>query len=156
MDGNGFSESDLQDSRHRETISLFELEKLKQQTGELDSSITNLVLPDDPAVIMFTSGTTGRPKGACITHFNMINTVTMCAYRAGIEENSVFCVPLPFFHAFAGILGNLIPISLETGRIMIPCLKYDVKQLTQSINEHGATHMLATPTLAIDLLNYLR
>ncbi|XP_075587873.1 putative acyl-CoA synthetase YngI isoform X2 [Dermatophagoides farinae] len=154
VDGHPFNVSDLPD--HHRNIRLFELEKLKQQTGELDSSITNLVLPDDPAVIMFTSGTTGRPKGACLSHFNIVNNVTMCSYRADVKENALFCVPLPFFHAFAGVLGNLIPIASETGGLMIPCLKYDVRQLAQSINEHGATHMMATPTLVIDLLNYLR
>ncbi|XP_027204182.2 putative acyl-CoA synthetase YngI [Dermatophagoides pteronyssinus] len=155
MDGDTFN--DLNSSvKNNRNIRVLELEKLKQQTGELDSSITNLVLPDDPAVIMFTSGTTGRPKGACLSHFNIVNNSKMCAYRAGVKENSIFCVPLPFFHAFAGILGNLIPIATETGRLLIPCLKYDVRQLAQSITEHNATHLLATPTLVIDLLNYLR
>lgn len=152
LDGDMIEPSDLPSNRK---IKCFHLDKLRQTKGELDSSIIKQVSPDDPALIVYTSGTTGKPKGACLSHFSITNNVRICATRIQISNDSILCLPLPFFHVFAGLLGNLC-ILFNRAQIVIPCLKYNVGQVAEAINVNKVTHMYATPTLAMDLLNYLR
>jgi acyl-CoA synthetase (AMP-forming)/AMP-acid ligase II len=84
------------------------------------------------------------------------------------------CVPLPFFHSFAGVLGGIsmtampfklgihenkliVEISIYTIIIfkVIPGFKYDVKLIVEAIKKHECTHIMCTPTMVIDILDYL-
>ncbi|KAI7697236.1 Acyl-CoA synthetase family member 2 [Sarcoptes scabiei] len=152
LDGDGFDQGDL--SASMSSIKFHHFDTLRKQKGkDVDQSLIESVIPDDPAVIMFTSGTTGKPKGACLSHSNIINNVSFTLRRYLYSMDSIVCVPLPFFHAFAGILGNLL-IAISSIPLVIPCLKYDVRQLAEAIEQHQATDVMVTPTLAIDLLTY--
>lgn len=65
------------------------------------------VLPDDIAIIMYTSGTTGNPKGAMLTHNNIVTTAKMTAEFLRCTPDDVFLIPVPIFHIFGMVLGNL-------------------------------------------------
>src|SRR5947199_9073399 len=69
------------------------------------------VKPSDPTLILYTSGTTGFPKGAMLTHYNVTNALQMGLYRSGAlaTNGTRYCLPLPFFHiAGAGIAAGAI------------------------------------------------
>ncbi|KAI2798943.1 Acyl-CoA synthetase member 2 mitochondrial [Blomia tropicalis] len=153
IDGSPYEQSDLPS---KQPIQSHTLDKLKQRTGLLDKSITELITPDDPAIIMFTSGTTGKPKGAYLSHFTIVNDAILTSKSMGSANDMMSCcVPLPFFHSFAGVLGNITMAALPN-QVVIPCMKYDVAQVVDSMKVNDVTHILATPTLAIDLLDYIK
>ncbi|MFM8272968.1 MAG: AMP-binding protein, partial [Gemmata sp.] len=62
---------------------------------------------DDPINIQYTSGTTGVPKGATLSHHNILNNAYFVAERLGYTESDRVCVPVPFYHCFGMVLGNL-------------------------------------------------
>lgn len=66
---------------------------------------------DDPINIQYTSGTTGFPKGATLTHRNILNNAYHCALRLGYTQVDRVCVPVPFYHCFGMVLGNLACLS---------------------------------------------
>ena len=63
--------------------------------------------PDDPINIQYTSGTTGHPKGATLSHRNILNNAYFVGLRCGYTERERVCVPVPLFHTFGMVLGNL-------------------------------------------------
>jgi len=65
----------------------------------------------DPALIQFTSGTTGPPKAATLSHFNVINAASFGAERLGITSSDRICIPVPLFHSFGMIGGNLLALG---------------------------------------------
>ena len=62
---------------------------------------------DDAVNIQFTSGTTGLPKGATLSHHNLINNAFFVGEATGIEPGSRVCIPVPLYHCFGMVMGNL-------------------------------------------------
>lgn len=110
---------------------------------------------DDPLTVIFTSGTTGAAKAACLTHHSFINNVRI-AHRnltAGDTEASTkLLCPLPFFHVF-GLLNMFHPLISHTPTI-VPAVGYDQLQTMKAIHEYRCTQMSGSPTMYIDLLNH--
>jgi long-chain acyl-CoA synthetase len=110
--------------------------------------------PDqDPAVILYTSGTTGRPKGAVLTHANLAANATAVAEVLGVRsgaDGDRFLVVLPMFHAFAATVGILTP--LLAGAALIPVPRFDAALITEAIGTHQATIFLGVPSLYAVLL----
>ena len=98
------------------------------------------------AVILYTSGTTGRPKGAMLSHHNLVSNcrsvAAALALRSGQDR---LLVVLPMFHAFAATVGMLTP--LLHGLSLVPLLKFDPKQVSAAIAEHGVTVFLGVPSM---------
>mgnify|MGYP001773373796 CR=1 FL=1 len=110
--------------------------------------------PDqEPAVILYTSGTTGRPKGAVLTHANLAANATAVAevleIRSGADGDRVLVV-LPMFHAFAATVGLLMP--LLAGAALVPVARFDAALITEAIGTHRATLFLGVPSLYAVLL----
>ena len=108
------SDETLKDKR------IFYYEDLLKSDGIIDSKITDQVDPDDGAVIMFTSGTTGKPKGALQSNFTLLNNVVLSAFRYNDQFSSdttkiKLCTPLPLFHTFAGTLGAIAMSCVPVG-----------------------------------------
>mgnify|MGYP002649684108 CR=1 FL=1 len=160
IDGEPYSEGEFK-AKNAGTapFKMHSLEKLKEakSTASLDSSLLNLVSPDDPSIIMFTSGTTGKPKGAYLSQFTLANNAYLAAksYQNTDPAELSMCCPLPFFHSFAATHGA-IAMTASPFQLVIPYLKYDVKAIIDSINANRCTHIVATPTLVIDLLNSVK
>lgn len=118
----------------------------------------DLLSPDDIFAVYYTSGTTGTPKGACVSHFTVINNVRLCQARIRVGRQKdwrmVVVTNLPMFHIFAGVLTALSPI-VSNGAVIFPNYKYDIKALVDTIMTYNANAVTLTPTILIDLLSYL-
>ncbi|XP_053211499.1 putative acyl-CoA synthetase YngI isoform X1 [Panonychus citri] len=111
--------------------------------------------PDQPSCLMFTSGTTGKPKGALLSSFAMINDCDFASDRLGIfDGDEKICCPLPFFHSFAFTHALVTSVVRDTP-IVINGYRFDVKTVAEAIKQHNCSTLLCTPTMAIDLLSYL-
>lgn len=136
------------------------LEDVRKQITSLDKALgalTSLVPglatrrfaagPDEPAVVLFTSGTEGKPKGVALSHANIVsNARQVFAHAAGaISEHDVFMNPLPAFHSFGLTAGMMVPLLHGMKCVLYPSpLHY--KQVPKLIGEVKATFLLATDT----------
>lgn len=126
-----------------------------------DSCIYDLdqVSPEDIFSIYYTSGTTGKPKGACVSHFTVFNNTLVCQRRLRngrpLTWRKVSSLTLPMFHIFAGVLSTLAPI-LANSTIVYTGHSYDIKTFVNSIIDNDADTTSLTPTMLIDLLSYVK
>jgi len=130
---------------------------LEQDGDVADCHLHQLVQPEqapavqidpvaDAAVILYTSGTTGRPKGAVLTHANLASNAHAVAEALDLTPaTDRFLVVLPMFHAFAGTVGILTP--LLAGAALVPVPRFDPQAITQAIEMHHATIFLGVPSL---------
>jgi long-chain acyl-CoA synthetase len=130
---------------------------LEQDGDVADCHLHQLVRPEqapsvqidpmkDAAVILYTSGTTGRPKGAVLTHANLASNAHAVTEVLGLRPaTDRFLVVLPMFHAFAGTVGILTP--LLAGASLVPVPRFDPQAITQAIAAHHATIFLGVPSL---------
>ncbi len=102
------------------------------------------------AAILYTSGTTGRPKGAMLTHHNLVSNSASVVEALKITREDRLLVVLPLFHAFAATVGMLTP--LLHGCALIPVPRFDPKLVSQAIAAHGATLFLGVPSMYVALL----
>jgi fatty-acyl-CoA synthase len=110
------------------------------------------VTPQDIAVIMYTSGTTGFPKGAMLTHYNLTNTLH--AIRQGKDySKDRYVGPMPLFH-IAGL--NFVIFSLLSGMTMIPLISFDPTKEMELLTQEKGTSSFCVPTMLISMLNHPR
>jgi long-chain acyl-CoA synthetase len=119
-------------------------------SGQLKS--IDIDAPNDLVAILYTSGTTGKPKGAMLTHQNLVtNTASVFSamkWRAGKE---VVALVLPMFHAFAATVGMLTPLT--SGCCFVPIPKFEPDNLLKIIEQTQATVFLGVPSMYNVLLN---
>ncbi|MCA1808134.1 MAG: long-chain fatty acid--CoA ligase [Lentisphaerae bacterium] len=107
---------------------------------------------EDLAAILYTSGTTGRPKGAMLTHRNLAANVHSAARALQIEpDRERVLVVLPMFHAFAATAGMLLP--LLHGCRIIPLPRFDLEELPAAMAREQATLFMAVPSMYVALLH---
>jgi fatty-acyl-CoA synthase len=107
------------------------------------------VTPEDIAMIMYTSGTTGFPKGAMLTHYNIVNT--MQAARLNRDYSSErYVSPMPLFH-IAG--SNFVIFSVMSGMTMIPLIAFDPAKELELLSKEKGTCSFCVPTMLIGMLN---
>jgi fatty-acyl-CoA synthase len=85
--------------------------------------------PDDITNIQFTSGTTGKPKGACLSHFNILNNSYFIGQRLNYTNEDRVCISVPLYHCFGMVIGNLACINY--GSAMVELIKILEKDLSQ-------------------------
>lgn len=108
--------------------------------------------PSDPINIQFTSGTTGFPKGATLTHRNILNNglITAITIKAGPKDR--ICIPVPLYHCFGMVLGNLV--ALTSGAAMVyPGEAFDPTLALEAVQAEGCTALYGVPTMFISILN---
>ena len=106
----------------------------------------------DPINIQFTSGTTGFPKGASLTHTNILNNGYFTARTIKLTPTDRICIPVPLYHCFGMVLGNLA--SLTSGAAMIyPGESFDAGLVLQAVEAERCTALYGVPTMFITILN---
>ena len=110
--------------------------------------------PDDAINIQFTSGTTGFPKGATLTHRNILNNAHITGRMIGLTPADRICIPVPLYHCFGMVLGNLA--ALASGAAMVyPGDAFDAALTLQAVEAEGCTALYGVPTMFISMLAQL-
>jgi fatty-acyl-CoA synthase len=110
---------------------------------------------DDPVNIQFTSGTTGRPKGATLTHHNIVNNGAIIGGLLGYSQSDAVCIPVPLYHCFGMGIGNLG--CLSTGAtIVYPAEAFDPLATLEAIAAERCTSIYGVPTMFIAMLGHPR
>ena len=127
-------------------------ELLAQPDGEALAKAEAALTPDDAINIQFTSGTTGFPKGAALTHRNILNNGYFTARTIALTHRDRICIPVPLYHCFGMVLGNLA--SLTSGAAMVyPGEAFDPLGALQAVAAEGCTALYGVPTMFIAMLN---
>lgn len=103
---------------------------------------------DDPINIQYTSGTTGYPKGATLTHHNILNNGFFIGERMYYTENDRVCIPVPFYHCFGMVLGNLA-CTTHGACMVIPGEFFEPEQTLRTVELEKCTSLYGVPTMFI-------
>ena len=103
---------------------------------------------DDAINIQFTSGTTGSPKGATLSHRNILNNGYLCASSMGFSDQDRLCIPVPLYHCFGMVMGNLACLSSGATAIY-PNDAFDPLLTLQTVTEEKCTGLHGVPTMFI-------
>ena len=101
---------------------------------------------DEPINIQYTSGTTGHPKGAVLSHHNILNNALLVAECMRIAPGDRICVPVPFYHCFGMVMGNMAAV-LKASTIVIPAPHFDALRTLEAVAEERCTALYGVPTM---------
>jgi fatty-acyl-CoA synthase len=110
---------------------------------------------DDAINIQYTSGTTGFPKGATLTHHNILNNGYFVARACGYTEQDRVCIPVPFYHCFGMVMGNL-GCTTHGACMVIPGEAFDPVAVLETVAEERCTSLYGVPTMFIAELDHPR
>jgi fatty-acyl-CoA synthase len=103
---------------------------------------------DDPVSIQYTSGTTGHPKGATLSHHNILNNGFFVGKLLRYTETDRICLPVPFYHCFGCVLGNLAALT-HGSAIVLPSESFDAQACMQTVQQEHCTSLYGVPTMFI-------
>jgi fatty-acyl-CoA synthase len=118
-------------------------EQVRSRSASLDAS--------DPINIQYTSGTTGFPKGATLTHRNILNNGFFVGEGVGYTEADRVCIPVPFYHCFGMVMGNLA-CSSHGAAMVIPAPAFDASATLAAVAAERCTSLYGVPTMFIAML----
>ncbi|MDQ1007491.1 fatty-acyl-CoA synthase [Streptomyces sp. V4I23] len=107
---------------------------------------------DDPVNIQYTSGTTGFPKGATLSHHNILNNGYFVGEMIAYSEQDRVCIPVPFYHCFGMVMGNLAATS-HGACMVIPAPSFDPAATLRAVADERCTSLYGVPTMFIAELN---
>ncbi len=110
---------------------------------------------DEPINIQFTSGTTGFPKGATLSHHNILNNAYFVARTLRYSERDRACVPVPFYHCFGMVLGNL-SCATHGACVVVPSESFDPVAALEAVQAERCTSLYGVPTMFIAELDHPR
>ena len=108
---------------------------------------------DDPINIQYTSGTTGFPKGATLSHHNILNNGFFIGEAVRYSEQDRVCIPVPFYHCFGMVLGNLA-CTTHGACIVVPGEAYDPASVLSTVQDERCTSLYGVPTMFIGELDH--
>ncbi len=119
----------------------------RQRLDEISTSLD----PDDPINIQFTSGTTGSPKGATLTHYNIVNNARFVAATMRFSQADRLCIPVPLYHCFGMVMGTLG--CATTGAAMVfPAEAFDAASTLKAVSDERCTALFGVPTMFVAML----
>ncbi len=104
--------------------------------------------PDDPINIQYTSGTTGFPKGATLTHRSILNNGHQVTGLQELTSDDRLCIPVPFYHCFGMVMGNL-GCTTRGATMVIPGDAFDPEAVLQAVQDERCTSLYGVPTMFI-------
>lgn len=108
---------------------------------------------DDPVNIQFTSGTTGAPKGATLTHHNILNNGYFIARTMKYSEIDRVCIPVPLYHCFGMVIGNLA-CTTHGATMVYPAEGFDPLETLRAVAEERCTSLYGVPTMFVAMLTH--
>ena len=108
---------------------------------------------DDPINIQYTSGTTGFPKGATLSHHNILNNGYFVAGACGYSEEDRVCIPVPFYHCFGMVMGNL-GCTTHGACMVVPAPSFEPGATLEAVQEERCTSLYGVPTMFIAELDH--
>jgi fatty-acyl-CoA synthase len=124
---------------------------------KVDADVVNermlTLRPEDPINIQYTSGTTGRPKGATLSHRNILNNGYLVTELMGFTEQDRLCIPVPFYHCFGMVMANLGCTS-HGATMVIPAPGFDPEITLRAIAEERCTAVYGVPTMFIAMQHH--
>jgi len=111
-------------------------------------AVENTIQFDDPVNIQYTSGTTGFPKGVTLSHYNLLNNGYFIGKRLGYTEEDKVCIPVPFYHCFGMVIGNLCCTS-HGACMVIPAESFEPLKVLEAVQKERCTSLYGVPTMFI-------
>ena len=108
---------------------------------------------DDPVNIQYTSGTTGYPKGAVLTHHSVLNNGYTIGSGMGFTPKDRLCIPVPFYHCFGMVLSNMACVT-HGSTMIIPSPAFNAEAVLKTINDEKCTAVHGVPTMFIAELKH--
>ncbi|MET3132626.1 fatty-acyl-CoA synthase [Oxalobacteraceae bacterium GrIS 1.11] len=139
------------------TPGMLNFDALQEGIGEDDlarlANVAATVQFDDAVNIQFTSGTTGAPKGATLTHHNILNNGFFIGEAMRLTERDRLCIPVPLYHCFGMVLGNLACVT-HGAAMVYPGEGFDARAVLQTVQSERCTGLHGVPTMFIALLDH--
>jgi fatty-acyl-CoA synthase len=117
------------------------------------AELADLVQPDDAANIQFTSGTTGAPKGAALTHNNIVNNALFQAEIMRVAAGDRLCNPLPLYHCGGTVCGSLLGVVRGVS-VIWPGEAFDPTSLLEALQAERCTALMGVPTVFVAAVNH--
>jgi fatty-acyl-CoA synthase len=121
------------------------IDRLREREAQLEF--------DDPINIQYTSGTTGFPKGATLSHHNILNNGYFVGEACGYTEADRVCIPVPFYHCFGMVLGNLA-CTTHGACMVLPEAAFDATTVLETVQAERCTSLYGVPTMFIAELEH--
>jgi fatty-acyl-CoA synthase len=124
------------------------------EVGTMNSSLSDLEERQstldcrDPINIQYTSGTTGFPKGATLTHYGILNNAYFAADEMRFTRKDRLCIPVPFYHCFGMVLGNLACVT-HGATMVLPSDAFNAETVLRTVEEEKCTALHGVPTMFI-------
>ena len=109
--------------------------------------------PGDPINVQFTSGTTGAPKGATLTHRNIVNNAISCARTMRLQPGEALCIPVPLYHCFGMVLGNLAAAAYGVAMVF-PGEAFDAGETLAALDAERCNAVHGVPTMFAAMLDH--
>lgn len=139
------------------TSGMFNFEEVAKIGGPAQQlrldTITRQLDPDDPINIQFTSGTTGAPKGATLTHYNIVNNAYFTVRTMGFSEADKLCIPVPLYHCFGMVLGTLGCLTTGSGMVF-PGESFEPAATLEAVAVERCTALYGVPTMFVAMLDH--
>ena len=117
------------------------------------AALQDAVQFDDPVNIQFTSGTTGAPKGATLSHHNILNNGFFIGEAMKLTPLDRLCIPVPLYHCFGMVLGNLACVT-HGATMVFPGESFDPKAVLETVQAERCTGLHGVPTMFIAILDH--
>ncbi|PIE41664.1 MAG: AMP-binding protein [Gammaproteobacteria bacterium] len=134
------------------TTGMFNFADVCSMGGEKEAAqlktLKNKLQPDDVINIQFTSGTTGSPKGAALSHFNILNNGNQVAEGMNLTPEDRLCVPVPLYHCFGMVMGNLACLT-KGATVVFPSEAFEPLSVLETVQEEKCTALHGVPTMFI-------
>ncbi|XP_053960303.1 medium-chain acyl-CoA ligase ACSF2, mitochondrial-like [Anastrepha ludens] len=119
------------------------------------SKLQRHIVPDSGCNVQFTSGTTGQPKAAVLSHYNFVNNGIHIGNRNQLDSNSRICVQVPLFHAY-GVVITIMAAMSQGSALVLPAAGFSPADSLHAIVDEKCTVIHGTPTMYVDLIKKQR